>query len=784
VPGVYRIGTSSLTPWRTGLQRETLATLLAGADKKAQKRTHPLHMPTDSIRALAAADTTRLIDFARACKAAARAVMLYPDGHPAIASTLGRIAQLTSPPILTSPMRLTVLANAVALDDQAPNRSDGSLAELAALLHSHLIGEMVVNPGGDADAWRRFLMLIGRDPESVRAEGGVARLWMTMAGRHVDLREIDYAEVLRERHGGDGSWAAIVAHCLHGESTALEAQARQLLLEAGIDPRKLGDLIAAIDGEAISDGRDEHLRASALVRLLDRIVRTVAEERPDQVEPVMTNLATALAGLAPGMMLAVLEHTDAVTDTPALVDAVVSHMSEQSVAGFVAQHALGDDTPMERLAQAFRTLVPEERRERVLSLAKEQAAESSAQGTNFDTVWEGVAQQLLTSYSDKAYVSDQYGRELSRSRTAAIDISQVSDDPPERMAAWLGSVSASELRRLDLALVTDLLRIETDPEQWASLMRPVVSLVEDLLLVGDFEPADQLIGTLVGERLSGGARRHVVASALDALLSGSLVRYTASHLASIDDAAFLRVKAMMLSLGDPVIRPLAEALTEETHARIRARLSELLIGFGASGRSEVERLKISPNAAVRRTAVHLLREFGGTEALPELTGLLNDREPQVQREAVGAILALGSTRAFAVLTDALTAGTSVQREAILTAISAARTERSVPMFTHLVSHVDHRGPLGDIYLRAIQSLGMLKDPEGIDALAQALRRGEWWAPRRTRVLRDAAAAALTRIANPEAVRILEEAAATGSRRVRAAARAHLTAASSGRRERT
>jgi len=33
-------------------------------------------------------DSTRLVEFARACKAAARAVTLYPDGHPAIAATL------------------------------------------------------------------------------------------------------------------------------------------------------------------------------------------------------------------------------------------------------------------------------------------------------------------------------------------------------------------------------------------------------------------------------------------------------------------------------------------------------------------------------------------------------------------------------------------------------------------------------------------------------------------------------------------------------------------------
>ena len=33
----------------------------------------------------------RLIDFARACKAATRTVTLYPDGHPAIVGALSRL---------------------------------------------------------------------------------------------------------------------------------------------------------------------------------------------------------------------------------------------------------------------------------------------------------------------------------------------------------------------------------------------------------------------------------------------------------------------------------------------------------------------------------------------------------------------------------------------------------------------------------------------------------------------------------------------------------------------
>ena len=76
-----------------------------------------------------------------------------------------------------------MLPDGLLLDDRMPARADASLGELATLLHSHLIGEMTIQPGGDVDAWRTFLLLLGRTPESVRGDGGVDRVWTTMGGR-------------------------------------------------------------------------------------------------------------------------------------------------------------------------------------------------------------------------------------------------------------------------------------------------------------------------------------------------------------------------------------------------------------------------------------------------------------------------------------------------------------------------------------------------------------------------------------------------------------------------
>ena len=732
-------------------------------------------------------DAARLTELARAFKAAARAVVLYPASHPAIGATLGRIVTMTSAGSLGEPLRIGVLADGLLIDGRAPARVDPAITELATLLHEHLIGELTILPDGDLDAWRSFLLLLGRAPDAVRADGGIARLWTTMAGRHVEIREIDYAEVLRERKGGEAAaWDQVIANCLQGDAFDLDEETIRALLETVADAEKMAQLMNALDARAAESGRDVGQRTTALVRLLQGIVQAVTEREPDRLESTLRNLAGAAGRLSPDMLLSLIERgrpggEGADKDGPlSLINAVTSRMTDATIAQFVSRNALAPNTSIDRVAQAFHSLVLDvERRERLVAMAHDDAAASplgAAEG--FEEAWDAVAQKMLTSYSDKPYVSDDYARELTGTRSRAIDIEQMNDDPPERLAGWLGTVATTELRKLDLTLVLDLLRIEASTERWTMLMRPVVALIEDLLLVGDFDAAGDLVAALLAHTGGEAAadRRQAALIAIDALVKGPMMRHIVSHLATIDDGQFERVKTMCVSIGEVIVRPLAEALTTEERARPRDRLTSILIAFGASGRHEVERLKNSPNPAVRRTAIYLLREFGGSDALPELTELLKDNEQQVQREAVRAIMRIGTEPAYQVLEKALLNGTPQSREMIMQALTLVRDERATPLFSYILNHLDHRGPLGSIYLRAIEALGTLKDPEGVPALKTALYRGEWWAPRRTATLRTAAAQALARISAPEAVAALEEAAASGSRGIRAAARAQLSSA--------
>jgi hypothetical protein len=192
-------------------------------------------------------------------------------------------------------------------------------------------------------------------------------------------------------------------------------------------------------------------------------------------------------------------------------------------------------------------------------------------------------------------------------RDRALEVEEASDDPPERIAAWLGTVSTTSLGALDVTLLLDLLRIDDDAIRWGTLMTPVVRLLDDLLLVGDFDAALQLVTVLAAEAGNEASdRRPHAMDAIDILIDSATVRHITAHLATITDTQFDIAKAMCLALGEVVVRPLVEALSTEERPAAQARLAAILVAFGPAGRRTIDRLKSSPHLAIRRTALQLL----------------------------------------------------------------------------------------------------------------------------------------------------------------------------------
>ena len=714
--------------------------------------------------------TAKLTDFARACKAAARAVTLYPSSHPAIKLSLMRLVDAASRITANGPVTLGVVPQNLLLDGAAPSRPDQAVRETAALLHDHMIGLLTLHSSPDPEGWLPFLNILGKSFDEVRAAGGIGRLWGATGQRHLELQEIDYADILRERSGDQEShWDAIIRACLTLDSPLDDDALRELLEVCGNAERFSEFLLALQENGATSMGS----KASALLRMLRGVVDLVSRTDPAKMEPLLKNVAEGFGSLSPELMLELLSTEDGRADKAAdLVLQIASRMTDETLSSFVAKSVVSNGGATTRLAQAFQALAPDNsRRPGLLEMARTQAAGSTlGDNEGFDELWKN-ASDMLTSYNDEKFVSESYARKLSVARTQALEVERVSDDPPDRIGSWVTSIGAAEVRALDLRLLIDLLTIETDPEQWKTITNSVVGHIEDLLLVGDFAGAIELTSLLTTEANGDGARKTAAAAALARLAHGAMMPHVVTHLRSVDDTAAEQLHKICSLVGPTIVSGLAEALANEKRAVARQRFTQILLGFGPAGKTAVEQLRASANPAVRRTAIHLLRDFGGSEALPDLTTLLDDTEPHVQREAVRAILSIGTEEAYAELQKALDKGTNQTREVLTTALVAMRNERAIPLFEYIVRKIDRTGPLRAVYLGAVESLGALKAEHTVDVLKEALYSGEWWAPFRTAELRRTVAAALRQIGTPEARRVLDDAVHSGPRGVRAAIRA-------------
>jgi HEAT repeat protein len=732
----------------------------------------------DPVQTLTADEAFRLGDFARACKAAARIVALYPATHPAIQMSLGRVADTAERLRAAGQAQLTVLPDNVLFDGRSAAKTDSSLNELATLLHAHLIGELRITAALTATGWHTFLTLLAKPPDDIRTDGGIERAWVAAGGAGIELRQIDYSEVLRERAAGgaEGNWDHIIANYLQGEFSNLDDKAMTALLEIAEDGGRFKEfteqLVAKASEGGISGKRD------VVLRVLQALADFVARQHPERLDSVLHEIAGVLPRLTPELVVTLITTGLPKLDGEQGIDLpgeVRSRLSDQTVAEFVAQSVSRDQGATARLAQAFQALVPDEEKQgELLALAEREASNLPiGRQPEFPDLWKSAA-EMMTTYSDSRFVSEEYGRELATARTHAVEVERVSDDPPERVNAWLSTLSPDAVRQLDHAVLLDLLALEQRPEAWQHVLESALKAIEQHVLTGYLALAQEVLDAVVAAGADGQPSAAVTQLGLARLRDGRLMRNVVLYTRQASDADVQNISTFCRTLGPSVIGALAEALASEQGAAVK-RLREVLLSFGAAGRDYADELRNSANPAVRRTAVELLRAFGGADALPDLAALLDDAEAAVQREALRAIVQIGTNDAYATLQEAIKSGNTRTRDAIMQVLMSARDERAAPLFIYILEHSDPRGSLEGVCLAAMEALGKVgRDADSVQALTKVLYRGEWWAPLRTGRLRTAAAMALRATGAEEAQRALEQAASDGSRSVRRIARAALS----------
>jgi hypothetical protein len=732
--------------------------------------------------------SARLAEFAKACKAATRVVSMYPPSHPNIQSALARIGEANKQATQNGPFTITVLPDALLVHGRGLARPEPSASELAALLHQQLIGELTLFDRLDNDGWHAFLTLIAKSPEDTRAVGGVKKAWEETGNKSIAMTEIDYADILRERAGSGESatWDRIL--------TALKEETKeqggtlegdrggtmQNMMALAEEPERLVQFAQRLQELGKASGDDSIQQRKSLLELMHGLANYAAERKPEELDSVLTKMAGAAAQMAPDMLLTLI------TDPPPLPSGtgaprmdlageLQARLTDEMLTKFLVDNVVKDRGATSRLATAFQTLVPDPaKQQEILAAAGAQAATMFKDDPQFESVWTSSTEMLM-SYSDAKFVSEGYARELTTAQTQAMEVDKIGDDPPVRIRAWLASISDEEVRALDSRLLLDLLKIETRADAWSGVLDTAVNSIDQLVLVGDLKLASQMLEAVVDISTDTASPFKAPAeAAVTKLVEGPMVRHLAMFLQKATDTEFGVAKKMCTMIGPVLVKPMSDALMGEDNARTVRRLRDILISFGAAAREYANELKSSRNPAVRRAAIDLLRALGGDAALPDLRLMLDDSDTQVQREALRAIVQVGTNEAYQMLELALKTGAAHTRDAIMQALGAFRDEKAAPLFVYILNNTDYKGQNEATYTQTIESLGKVAlDERSVSTLRDILYRGEWWARARTARIRSAAARALRGMGTASADRTLEEAAASAPGPVRKIAKAAL-----------
>jgi len=721
---------------------------------------------------------------ARSLVAASRGWALYPPDHPAIRASLDRlrtaVTDASSGQVFSfgvTPDTLLVAGVAVG------GRDAGTIAEAARWLHDRDILELTFAGDVTVGALQRLLGVLSEDSRVIRDRGGPAKVWTEEGDAAIALQQIDFSHVLQDREvthpvrRKDDLWRSIVRGVLDRRRPTDEAtQARMLEISGDVVAigELAGDVIAphhTMDGSPMLTSQ-----AAAVVAAYHHLVSIVDVLSPERKQEVMQNLAAATAKLNPHVVMQMLSGGAAESGaggeagSGVVVAGIVDAMDDNRVAQLLATTLAIEGQASERLATVFNTIATDDdRKQRVLTMTRRMLAETDfGRQDAFQNLWSSMEELLLT-YNERPFVSAGYRAGLDQVGARAEQMaSEVSVD----LVEMLDTLGQDNVRRLSVRLLIDLLKLERDPARAPELANDVAALAEDLLLAGDYESVLAVVTALQEQAADSKAVTSPGSRvALDGIVRTIAFVEAAELLGDMSDAEARLFADVCGRIGAAATDALKGHLESEAMTPARSRATAIVKGYGARAVSRLGTLVGSNKWAAQRNAAELMGELGVAEAVPLLQPLLRGSDARVTTAAVRALASIKDPAAARAVHTVLRAATGDQRRAVVEALVAQRDARVVPVLVRIIEESDPFGADFTIVIDTVGALSRVGDDQAVPVLSTLMRRKKLLARKKARTLKEHSIAALRAIRTPAATRAIDEAAKTGDRLLRKAARA-------------
>jgi len=718
---------------------------------------------------------------ARCLVAAARSWALYPPDHPAVAGSLDRLRLAIAESSRGHVFAFGVTPDTLLVEGMAVGGRDaGTIAEAARWLHDRDILQLTFVGDVPIGALQRLLAVLSEDSRVIRQRGGPARVWSADGDAAIGVEQIDFTHVLEDRETvdpvrrKDDLWRSIVRGVLDRRRPTDEA-AQARLLEISRDVTAIGELAGDVIAPHHTPDGSPMLtsQAAAVVAAYHHLIGIVEVLSPERRQEVMQNLAAATANLDPQVVMQMLSSgigenvAGAIGEAGAgvVVAGIIDAFDDTRVAQLLATTLAIEGQASARLATVFNTIATDDdRKTRVLSLTRQMLGETDfGRQSAFQTLWSSMEELLLT-YNERPFVSQSYRTGLDAIGTRA---EQMASDVPADLAELVDTLGQDNVRRLSVALLIDLLKLERDPARAPELARDVAALAEDLLLAGDYESALAVAAALQEQA----ADAKAVASpgsrlALDGLVTTIAFHEAAEILGEMSEQEAGIFADICARIGPAATDALRRHLEEEATTPARARAGAIIRKYGSRAVNRLAPLIGSKQWAAQRNAAELLGEIGAAEAVPLLQPLLRGSDARVTAAAVRALSIIKDPAAARAVHTALRAATGDQRRAVVDALVAQRDARVVPVLVRILEESNPFGADHSIVLETLEALSSVGDDQAVPALSALMRKKKFFGRRKMKAVREKSLGALRAIKTPAAERAIDDAATTGDRMLR------------------
>ena len=647
------------------------------------------------------------------------------------------------------------------------------VAEAAQLLHDLDIVRLTFSSQIKPHTLHALVGVLSQDIATLRGRGGPAGVWHEDGDGAVLIEQIDYHEVLkdhdgeRQQTGRDNIWLHLARAVGRRDSTFSEAEQERLLEIAG-SIGAIGDLA----NEAIEPARTPAgaplltTQAMTVLAAYAHLHQVVGVMAPERIGQLTANLAAATTALDPRVVVEMMRRApdDSVRST--VVEGMVGAFDDEQVAQLLATTLALDGKATERLAEVFDTIVPDdERKDRVFELTKTLLNEQDFGGEDsVKDLWSSV-DSLLVSHDETPFVSSDYRTVLDSATSRGEVMAEGGLLPPE-LGDWVETVGEESVRTLSVTLLSDLLRIETQTARGDEIVQDIHSLIEDLLLTGEYGEALRLARALAEAGAKPGVARGAARKALGELGASGALREAIGLLEILEETEFDILRGLFAEIGPSAVESLQATLLFEKRNRARVRGAEIIVRYGDTAVGRLAPLTTHAQWFVRRNAAELLGRIGSPDAVPLLQPLLRGQDPRVLKEAVGALTGIDDPVAARAIHTVLRASSGPDRQAVIDALVEARDARVVPVLARILKESQALGRDHLLVLAALEALAKVRDAAAVADVVSVMGQRRWFRRRRTRALKTTGVAVLVRIGGAEAEKALGTAAITGDRLLR------------------